>query len=193
MFTDGVDTTSRRVGNSQNLSDAMELDALIYPIEYDTFEDVQTMSHGGTVMNQGPVTIRTSGGGPPQIYPRPTPPIASDPDRGMPFPTPTNGVPTVGAAGTTAAEYQKAAEYLDQLAYRTGGRVYKATSMSTVTDAFTHIASELREFYSIGYYPKQDRVPGKKTFIKVRTDRPGVTVHTREGYLVPKRTKIKGN
>ena len=45
LFTDGVDTTSRRGSASNNLSDALELDALIYPVQYDTFRDVQAMKN----------------------------------------------------------------------------------------------------------------------------------------------------
>src|ERR1041384_6069223 len=36
LFTDGVDTTSRRASYQSNVMDAQELDALIYPVQYDT-------------------------------------------------------------------------------------------------------------------------------------------------------------
>ena len=36
LFTDGVDTTSRRKHDRDNLDDAMEIDTIIYPIRYDT-------------------------------------------------------------------------------------------------------------------------------------------------------------
>src|SRR5678816_3076504 len=45
LFTDGVDTTSRRSNDYENLRDALELDALIYPIRYDTYADVQSMKN----------------------------------------------------------------------------------------------------------------------------------------------------
>ena len=35
LFTDGVDTTSRKAGNEDNIRDAEELDALIYPVQFD--------------------------------------------------------------------------------------------------------------------------------------------------------------
>ena len=41
LFTDGVDTTSRKSNDIDNLSDAMEIDTIIYPIRYDTYADVQ--------------------------------------------------------------------------------------------------------------------------------------------------------
>ncbi|MBK8305519.1 MAG: hypothetical protein IPK98_19905 [Chloracidobacterium sp.] len=90
-------------------------------------------------------------------------------------------------------EYEKAKEYLDQLAFRTGGRLYEATTLTNLADAYSKIASELREFYSLGYYPNEDRTAGKKTSIKVKVDREGVVVRTRDGYIAPKTDQNKGS
>ncbi len=43
LFSDGVDTTSEKSHDMQNLRDVLETDALIYPIQYDTYADVQKM------------------------------------------------------------------------------------------------------------------------------------------------------
>lgn len=169
LFTDGVDTTSRRVNDLINLDDAMELDALIYPIRYDTFQDVQAM-HRGTV----PLKL------PPIAVPSATP----DP---VPIAFPTVGKP--GSQGTTEAEYRKAEEYLDGLAQRTGGRVYPALTIGNLTDAYARIASELREFYSIGYYPQEERVQGKRAKVRVKVDREGLVVSARDSFLVRKTRK----
>ncbi len=170
LFTDGVDTTSRRESDYSNLRDAMELDALIYPIRYDTYADVQRMKNKGVILTQPP------GGTGPTIG-------------GIPLPVP---VITGGgsSAGTTEEDYRRAEEYLNNLALRTGGRTYLASSIGGLGDSFAKIASELREFYSLGYYPKDDRIVGKTTSIKVHVDQPGLVVRTREGYIVPKKTKI---
>src|SRR5258705_4359565 len=40
LFTDGVDTTSKRASYQSTVLDSEELDALIYPVQYDTFMDV---------------------------------------------------------------------------------------------------------------------------------------------------------
>jgi VWFA-related protein len=162
LFTDGVDTTSRRSNDMRNLSDAMELDSLIYPIRYDTFADVQRMK--GRSTNTAPPPIRI-----------PFPPQSDK------FPIPSVGVPS--SQGTTVEEYQKAAEYLDQLAQRTGGRVYEASTLVNLSDAYTRIASELREFYSIAYYPKDDRVSGKTANVKVKVDQTGLVVRSRETFI----------
>src|SRR6185503_10819443 len=52
LFTDGVDTTSTRSNDLENLDDAMELDALVYPIRYDTYQDVQAMKDKPVIMNK---------------------------------------------------------------------------------------------------------------------------------------------
>ncbi len=172
LFTDGVDTTSRRETDYSNLSDAMELDALIYPIRYDTYADVQRMKNRSVILTQPP-------------------PGSTGPTIGgiqLPVPNPTMG--STSTAGTTEEDYRRAEEYLNNLALRTGGRTYLASTFGNLGDAFSKIASELREFYSIGYYPKDDRIVGKSTSIKVHVDQPGLVVRTREGYIVPKKTKI---
>ena len=74
-------------------------------------------------------------------------------------------------------------EYLNQLALRTGGRLYEASTLGSLSDAYTKIASELREFYSIGYYPNQERVSSKQTKVKIKVDQPGLVVRSREGYI----------
>src|ERR1051326_4023927 len=40
LFTDGVDTTSKHATYESTLRDAEELEALIYPVEYDTSSDM---------------------------------------------------------------------------------------------------------------------------------------------------------
>ncbi len=165
LFTDGVDTTSRRSNDMRNLNDAMELDSLIYSIRYDTFADVQAMKGGSRTTAPPPIRI----------------PIPQDGDNKFPFPLPSVGVP--GSQGTTVEEYRKAGEYLDQLSQRTGGRIYEASTLMNLSDAYSKIASELREFYSIAYYPRQDRVSGKAANVKIRVDQPGLVVRSRETFI----------
>lgn len=168
LFTDGVDTTSMRANDFSNIDDARELDALIYPVRYDTFADVQRMKNKPTIE---------------------IPPPGS-PSSGR-FPVPTIPVGQPSTQGTTPEDYKRAEEYLDKLATFTGGRGYLASSLSNLNDAFRKIASELREFYSLGYYPKDDRAAGKTTNIKVKVDQQGVVVRTRDGYRISKKTKLK--
>jgi VWFA-related protein len=180
LFSDGVDTTSKNVFEMRNLSDALESDALIYPIQYDTFMEVQAMKNKPIVQD-------------PKV-PNPIPPKQKNP---LPFPFPTSGgtggagsVGTMEAKGTTAEEYEKADLYLNELANRTGGRLYKASTITSLTDAFSRIASELREYYSLGYTPKETPT-GQKHKIKVKVDRDGVVVRTRDSYVLGEKTESK--
>lgn len=173
LFSDGVDTSSRRAHDLSNLSDALELDALIYPIRYDTFADVQAMKNK-PIINQ----------------PQTPSPIPSKNKSPFPFPIPTQTVGVMDDKGTTPDEYRKADEYLDQLAVRTGGRMFFASTTGNLTKAFADIAAELREFYSIGYYPK-DEAEGKKRKIKVKVNRENVAVKARDNYVIAKNEKTK--
>lgn len=165
LFTDGVDTTSRRYFAFNNLSDALELDALIYPVQYDTFNEVQAMKDKPVVVQRPPGST------------------------GNPFPVPTvPGIGTLSSRGTTEEDYRNAEQYLENLAARTGGRVHRAGgSVSNLALAFSRIAAELREFYSIGYYPKTTSKNGKKHKIKVRVNQPGLVVRARDDYVVKRK------
>jgi VWFA-related protein len=173
LFTDGVDTTSRAVGSIKNLSDALELDALIYPIRYDTFEDVQ-------VMKNKPVITQTTTIPIPDRKPKPG---------SLPFPLPTIARPD--EQGTSPEDYKRAEEYLTDLANRTGGRIYLASSLVNLAGAYSKIASELREYYSLGYYPKVEGSVGKRRRISVKVDKPGTVVRARDGYIVGKKSPSK--
>jgi VWFA-related protein len=169
LFSDGVDTTSKKSTDFSNLRDALELDSLIYPIQYDTYYEVQAMKNQKV-----------------QIPPTKSPTPGSTGKSPFPFPFPTGGTGTLDDRGTTPAEYRRADEYLNELANRTGGRLYPAATTANLTAAFTKIASELREYYSIGFYPKENAVPGSKHRIKVKLDKPGLGVRARDSYSVKK-------
>ena len=169
LFTDGVDTTSTRTNELKNLNDAMELDALIYTIRYDTYADVQAMKDKPIINNPG------------STIPLPTSTPSKFP---FPFPLPTVGTPD--SRGTSAEDYRRAEEYLDQLALRTGGRLFVANTLGNLNDAYSKIAADLREFYSLGYYPKEEGTAGKVRMIKVKIDRPGLVVKARDKYVVGK-------
>src|SRR5205807_5774847 len=57
LFTDGVDTASNRASYESTVRDAEELDALIYPVEFDTYSDMAGGWPGGHRSRRG------SGGG----------------------------------------------------------------------------------------------------------------------------------
>ena len=180
LFTDGVDTSSRGANDLDNLRDAMETDSIIYPIRYDTYADVQRIKNNPTAR-----TIPIGGSGLPTGDPPAgsTPPIVPGSQKtiGLPFPIPAVGVPS--DKGTTHEEYAKGEEYLNQLAIRSGGRIFVADTLGNLGKAFSRIASELRELYSIGYYPKDESSKGVRT-VKVKVDRPNAAVKARDSYVV---------
>ena len=168
LFTDGVDTTSKRASYESTVRDAEELDALIYPVEFDTYAD---MAGGGSwpgsgggqgnkggilddlinIIIGGTVTINSGGGG-------------------------------GGGRGTSREEYERGDQYLRDLARVTGARLYNA-EMQNLDFAFRSVAEELRRQYSLGYYPKNKPTAGERRGIRVRVTRPELVVRTRDSYV----------
>lgn len=172
LFTDGVDTSSKRASMRGNLADAEELDAIVYPIQYDTYTD-QASGRGGSVGWPGGGGRRRGGG------------IWGDilggiilGGGGVRFPGGGGG-----GTGTTREEYQRAGEYLRELATRTGGRHHNADDLYHLEYAFTNIAEELRRQYSLGYYPARQSSASERRQIKVRVKRPNLVVRARDSYV----------
>lgn len=79
--------------------------------------------------------------------------------------------------------YETADSYLKTLAEKSGGKLVRADTMSSLPDAFAKIAAELRTQYSLGYYPVQKERKDHYRKIKVSTTRKDVAIRTRPGYL----------
>jgi len=165
LFTDGVDTTSRRADYADNIRDAEELDALIYPVQYDTFMDV---GGGGSTW---PGTSRRSSS-PADILAQ----ILGGMGRG-------GGGRGRGGVGNSRGDYETANRYLQELSERTGARSYQADSIQNLGTAFANIAEELRRQYSLGYYPKSPAQAGERRQIRVRVNQPNLAVRTRDSYV----------
>jgi VWFA-related protein len=164
LFTDGVDTTSRRADYQTNVMDAQELDALIYPVQYDTAADMNAGNFpvGRPVDVWGQILggIFGGGGGGGRRH---------------------GGYPR--GRGTSRNEYEVANQYLLELANGTGGREYKADSLQNMSYAFANVAEELRRQYSIGYYPKRPAQAGERRQIRVRARQPNLAVRARDSYI----------
>jgi Ca-activated chloride channel family protein len=175
LFTDGVDTTSRHASYASNVRDAEELDALIYPVQYDTYVDQGGLGRGsgwpgsagrwpnsnGDILGQilGGVFGGGRGG------------------RGG------RGGGGGGGVGSSRREYEIANRYLHELAERTGARNYQGDSTQNLTDAFANIAEELRRQYTLGYYPKSSAQAGQRRQVRVRVNQPNLAVRTRDSYI----------
>jgi Mg-chelatase subunit ChlD len=82
--------------------------------------------------------------------------------------------------------YRTADLYLQDLATRSGGELHRADTLRSLPDAFANIAAELRNQYSIGYYPANQARDGKYRKIQVKVARKDVVVRARPGYRAPK-------
>jgi len=170
LFTDGVDTASYQATYQSTVREVEELDALIYPIQYDTTDFVDAQTRTNTTI----VTTTISG--------RHIPTRSSS--------QVTYGTPKASGPGTSIGDYKLADQYLQQLATKTGGRLYQANDRTQLSNAFTKIAEELRHQYSLGYYPQTTLQSGDRREIRVRVDEPNVAVRARDSYVqrvTPKR------
>jgi VWFA-related protein len=165
LFTDGVDTSSQQATYHSTLNEVDELDALIYPIQYDTTDYMNAMQNNGTV------TVTTTSRG---LF-------------GIGTSTQTYNVPTnngVSIPGTSKADYARADRYLHALADKTGGRLYQANDPKQLAAAFSQIAEELRRQYSLGYYPKTEAAEGPdgRRQIRVKVKQGNLAVKARDSY-----------
>jgi VWFA-related protein len=86
-----------------------------------------------------------------------------------------------------------AARYLQELADRSGGRLYDANTLYNVSQAFSNIAEELRHQYALSYYPTNSKKDGVYRRVKVRVEKPGMVVRAREGYRASAETQAKSD
>lgn len=169
LFTDGVDTTSRRASYQNSIRSAEESEALIYPIRYDTMRDMAG---------------RSSGGG----YPYPQPRRRRGVTLGDILGGILGGGVTIGGsqgggtAGGSAEDYERGRRYLEDLARNSGGRLFQANN--NLNAAFTGIAEELRRQYSLSYYPENAGQAGQRKQIRVRVNRQNAVVRAKNSYIV---------
>lgn len=191
LFTDGVDTSSKNATYETTLRDAEELDALIYPVEFDTFSDMGVWGPGsGGGQSSGNVIIDilgailsggnnggNGGGGSGGGYPNRRGGRNRRGGGGGNWPGGGSG-----GSGTSRNEYEIGDQYLHDLARVSGARLYNAEQQN-LDYAFRSVAEELRRQYSLGYYPKSKPNAGERRGIKVRVTRPELVVRTRDSYV----------
>jgi Mg-chelatase subunit ChlD len=212
LFTDGVDTTSKHASYESTVREAEELDALIYPIEFDTYADMGGgwpgsgrggrggrggYPGGGGGYPGGGGNYPGGGGGYPNGRSRGS--VWGDILGGILGGGGGGGYPGGGGGGGrggrgggwpggggggggTRGEYERGDRYLNDLARVTGARLYNA-EQANLSSAFQLVAEELRRQYSIGYYPKKAPQNGERRNIKVRVDQPELVVRTRDSYV----------
>ncbi len=170
LFTDGVDTTSRRASYQSTVSETEEIDSLFYTIRYDTSHDMN-----GGISYPGRRGGRRGGGGRSAMAD-----ILAAIITGGNVNIGGNGAP----GGASSSDYETGRKYLETLALNSGGREFEASTMTNVDAAFSGIAEELRRQYSLGYYPDNVGNIGDRKQIKIRVMRPGVVVRAKTSYVV---------
>ncbi len=95
------------------------------------------------------------------------------------------------SGGISNEEYRRGALYLQELANRSGGRLYDANTISNVSQAFSLIAEELRHQYALSYYPTNSKKDGVYRRVKVRVEKSGIVVRSREGYRAALEFQVK--
>lgn len=183
LFTDGVDTTSRRANYQATVRASEEADAIFYPIRYNTYDSMQSRGGGGGSSRRNPYPTRRGGGGNIGIggiigIILGGGNIAIGDDDNYP---PSRGG---GSAGSSRAEYETGRRYLEDLARNSGGRIFDADTTYNLDAAFSGIAEELRRQYTIGYYPETVGQKGDRKQIRVRVKRPNLVVRARNSYIV---------
>ncbi len=166
IFTDGVDTTSRRSNFESTVAAVQEVDALIYPIRYDT-------------LAQGASPVRGPSGAPAAL---PSDIAALLAARGLRIDP--RAIRMGGGRGTSEAEYAIGRSFLEAIALNTGGRMFEADTLTNLEASFSGVAEELRRQYSIGYYPEQTGTPGERRSVKIRVTRPNAVVRAKSGYVI---------
>ena len=82
---------------------------------------------------------------------------------------------------------RQSAMSLQGFAEKTGGRFISTPGGPALRDAFTGIASELGQQYTISYRPLHQRRDGKWRTLEVKVPKADLTVRTRKGYHAPKK------
>lgn len=151
LFTDGVDTSSLGATYEGTLHAADELDALVYAVQYNTYDDT---GKDATSASYGEGQFGSA-----------------------------QRITAKGEALDVA--YARATRYLRSMTDKSGGRFFLANSVGSLRESFKKIAQELRQQYSIGYYPKDEgQAAAAQRRIKVKiTNPPDVVVRARKSYI----------
>lgn len=159
LFTDGVDNRSSNNTYENSLRNLEESDVLVYPVQYDTFIESVELQAIGGIAS--PVMQRDMMIKKTKTYP----------------------------PGFNARDYERATSYLHAVARKSGTRFYHAESLKRLAEAFALIAQELRQQYSLGYYPQSPAQPGQRRQLNVSVAKRGLLVRARNSYTaaVPSR------
>ena len=78
--------------------------------------------------------------------------------------------------------YERGTRYLQLIAQTSGGRFQYADNLKNLQRSFALIAEELRQQYSLSYYPKNQALENRKRRIKVSVNVQDAVIHARDSY-----------
>ena len=155
LLTDGTSCVKGATYKS-TLHETEEWDGPIYPMQFDTYNDLALMTGGMSTSILRSVLLNL-------------PPVAA---RGISFPN------------STDEGYKIAGNYLRELAEKSGGRLYRASEdAGSLRLAFRQIIKELSHQYRLGYYPKTCARKRERRQLSVRLSRANVAVRARGSYV----------
>ncbi len=79
--------------------------------------------------------------------------------------------------------------FLNDLAEPAGGRAFKITVKTSLSEIFQIIEAEMRSQYALGYVPTNRLHDGSFRKLQVRLRQPGLRVHARKGIFRGRRTR----
>ena len=91
------------------------------------------------------------------------------------------------SATDTGARNHQSAIILKSFAEKSGGRFIATPGGPALRDAFSSIAKELGQQYTIAFRPPDQARDGRWRALEVKLSRPDVVVRTRKGYRSPKK------
>jgi len=198
LLTDGEDTSSEATFD-ETLRATRESELLVYCLGISPsgspLSGRRPYPSGGPGIPGGGGTGGGTGGGrrqpgtgTPFPFPIPIPGIPGTPGRFPAFPSPQQ-YPRGGGTGGRAGEDTVDMSVLDAFADASGGKAWLLSGSwtenrgSEIQDVLDQIASELRNQYSIGYYPPHDLKDGKWHRIEIRMKNKRYHVRARKEYF----------
>jgi Ca-activated chloride channel homolog len=187
IYSDGLDTCSHNASMKETWELSKETRATIYAVYYNTKGHKESAKSPGIqlppILNPNPPRL-------PPIWDPGTRYPAPDPDPRTTYPPaypPTTGPgsnPPTGRGTSTPEDYKVGREYLRELADNSGGMIFDGNT--DLHWAFSEVAKELGNQYSIGYYPANTKHDGKFRKVEVKMKKPGLAVRTKKGYYAKK-------
>jgi len=155
LLTDGISCVKGATYKS-TLHETEESDGPIYPVQFDTYNDLALMTGGMSTSVLRSVLLNL-------------PPVAA---RGISLPN------------SADEGYETAGNYLRQLAEKSGGRLYRASEdTNSLRLAFRQIIEEVSHQYRLGYYRKTCARKRERRQLTVRLSRANVAVRARGSYI----------